>query len=248
MNIVFDTRETKLLSYINQTQDTFLIKTENLDIGDIHLCKADNTCIIVFERKTINDLAASIQDGRYKEQALRLSNFTVPNHHIIYIIEGDIDQYKTNSYTKHKITSKTLRSSIISILYTKGFSVLFTKTTEDTANWIMQFAEKIYKNGITGYYNDNEPKQITYTEQIKMKKQGNITPENIDQIMLSQIPGISIIIANALLHTFSSLKQLINKLENDKDILNEFTYTTTQGKQRKLPKNVISNLFLYLKI
>ena len=81
-----------------------------------------------------------------------------------------------------------------------------------------------------------------------MKKQGNITPENIDQIMLSQIPGISIIIANALLQTFSSLKQLTNKLENDKDILNEFTYTTTQGKQRKLPKNVISNLFLYLKI
>ena len=248
MNIVFDTRETKLLSYINTTNDTFLIKTENLDIGDIHLCQPDNTCIVIFERKSINDLAASIQDGRYKEQALRLSNFTLPNHHIIYIIEGDIDQYKPNSYSKHKITSKTLRSSIVSILYTKGFSVLFTKNTQDTANWIMQFAEKIYKNGITGYYNDNEPKQTNYTEQIKMKKQGNITPDNIDQIMLSQIPGISIIIANALLHTFSSLKLLTKRLETDTDILKDFTYTTTQGKQRKLPKNVISNLFLYLKI
>ena len=248
MNIVFDTRETKLLSYINNTNDTFLIKTENLDIGDIHLCQPDNTCIVIFERKSINDLAASIQDGRYKEQALRLSNFTLPNHHIIYIIEGDIDQYKPNSYSKHKITSKTLRSSIVSILYTKGFSVLFTKNTQDTANWIMQFAEKIYKNGISGYYNDNEPKQTNYTEQIKMKKQGNITPDNIDQIMLSQIPGISIIIANALLHTFSSLKLLTKSLETDTDILKDFTYTTTQGKQRKLPKNVISNLFLYLKI
>jgi ERCC4-type nuclease len=248
MNIVFDTRETKLLSYINNTNDTFLIKTENLDIGDIHLCQPDNTCIVIFERKSINDLAASIQDGRYKEQALRLSNFTLPNHHIIYIIEGDIDQYKPNSYSKHKITSKTLRSSIVSILYTKGFSVLFTKNTQDTANWIMQFAEKIYKNGISGYYNDNEPKQTNYTEQIKMKKQGNITPDNIDQIMLSQIPGISIIIANALLHTFSSLKLLTKSLETHTDILKDFTYTTTQGKQRKLPKNVISNLFLYLKI
>lgn len=248
MNIVFDTRETKLLSYINNTNDTFLIKTENLDIGDIHLCQPDNTCIVIFERKSINDLAASIQDGRYKEQALRLSNFTLPNHHIIYIIEGDIDQYKPNTYSKHKITSKTLRSSIVSILYTKGFSVLFTKNTQDTANWIMQFAEKIYKNGIIGYYNDNEPKLTNYTEQIKMKKQGNITPDNIDQIMLSQIPGISIIIANAILHTFSSLKLLMKSLETNTDLLNDFTYTTTQGKQRKLPKNVISNLFLYLKI
>ncbi len=248
MNIVFDTRETKLLSCIHQPNDTFLIKTENLDIGDIHLCQPDNTCIVIFERKSINDLAASIQDGRYKEQALRLSNYNIPNHHIIYIIEGDIDQYKTNSYSKHKITSKTLRSSIISILYTKGFSVLFTKNTQDTANWIIQFAEKIYKNGIKGYYNDNEPKQTKYTEQIKMKKQGNITPDNIDQIMLSQIPGISIIIANALLDTFSTLKLLTKTLEGNAKILNDFTYTTTQGKTRKLPKNVISNLFLYLKI
>ena len=85
MNIVFDTRETKLLSYINNTNDTFLIKTENLDIGDIHLCQPDNTCIVIFERKSINDLAASIQDGRYKEQALRLSNFTLPNLSLIHI-------------------------------------------------------------------------------------------------------------------------------------------------------------------
>lgn len=248
MNIIFDTRESKLLSYINQSDTTFLIKTESLDIGDIHLCYPDDTCIVIFERKTVNDLAASIQDGRYKEQAMRLSNSTIPNHYIVYIIEGDIDQYKPNTYSKHKITSKTLRSSIVSILYTKGFSVIFTKNTQDTANWIMQFAEKIYKNGVNGYYNDTKPKQTTYTEHIKMKKQSNITPENIDQIMLSQIPSISIVIANALLEQFITLKCLLDTLKQDADCLNNFSYTTTQDKQRKLPKNVISNLKLYLKI
>jgi ERCC4-type nuclease len=248
MNIVIDTRETKLLSYINNTNVTFTIKSEALDIGDIHLCCPDNTCIVIFERKTINDLAASIQDGRYKEQAIRLSNSNIPNHYIIYMIEGDIDQYNTNCYSKHKITSKTLRASIVSILYTKGFSVIFTKNTQDTANWIMQFAEKIYKNGVNGYYNDNEPTQTTYTEHIKMKKQSNITPENIDQIMLSQIPGISIVIAKALLNHFKGFKILLHTLEQDIDCLNNFSYITTQGKERKVPKNVISNVKLYLKI
>ena len=148
----------------------------------------------------------------------------------------------------NNITSKTLRSSIVSILYTKGFSVIFTKNTQDTANWIMQFAEKIYKNGVNGYYNDNEPKQTTYTDHIKMKKQSNITPDNIDQIMLSQIPSISIVIANALLEQFKTLKCLLDTLKQDVDCLNNFSYITTQGKERKVPKNVISNLKLYLKI
>ena len=37
MNIIFDTRETKLLSYINNTNEAFSIMSESLDIGDIHL-------------------------------------------------------------------------------------------------------------------------------------------------------------------------------------------------------------------
>ena len=248
MNIIFDTRETKLLSHFQCNNPDFIIKTESLDVGDIHLCKPDNTCVLMFERKTINDLAASIQDGRYKEQAVRLTNYNLPNHHIVYMIEGDINEYKPSNFSKHIITSKTLRSSVVSILYTKGFSVLFTNTIQDSANWILHFAEKIYKNGYSNYYNDREPPTTSYTEHIKMKKQGNITPENIDQIMLSQIPSISGTIANAILGEFKTLNTLVQKLGDDKNILSDFSYLTAQGKQRKLPKNVISNLLLYLKI
>ena len=164
------------------------------------------------------------------------------------MIEGDINNYKHSSYSKHIITSKTLRSSVVSILYTKGFSVLFTNSIQDSANWILHFAEKIYKNGYSNYYNDREPTSTHYTEHIKMKKQGNITPENIDQIMLSQIPSISGTIANAILGEFKTLNTLIQKLGDDKNVLSGFSYNTAQGKQRKLPKNVISNLLLYLKI
>ena len=96
-----------------------------------------------------------------KEQAICLSNFTIPNHHIIYMVEGDIDQYKANTYSKHKITSKTLRSSIVFYIHQR-FSVIFTKNTQDTANWIIQFAEKIYKNGLKGHYNDNEKTNYIY--------------------------------------------------------------------------------------
>tara|TARA_B100001758_G_scaffold247149_1_gene264088 strand:- start:2070 stop:2819 length:750 start_codon:yes stop_codon:yes gene_type:complete len=249
MNVIIDSRESNLLSYIPNTIDGIIIKSQSLDIGDIHICGPDDTCVMIMERKSVNDLASSIQDGRYKEQAVRLSNSHLPNHNILYIIEGDIDKYKGNTYSKHNINANTLRSSIASIIYTKGFSVLFSKNTQDTANWIMNFTNKIMKNGINGYYNDNNNNiNTTYTDHIKMKKQGNITPENIDQIMLSQIPGISKVIASALLMTYKSIFLLRNTLEQNSNCLNTFSYTTTQGKERKLPKNVISNLNLYLKI
>lgn len=251
MNIIVDTREHTILSLLPKNNDSFMITSENLTIGDIHLCTPDNTPIVIFERKTVNDLAASIQDGRYKEQSIRLHNSTIPNHHIIFLIEGDIDNYKGNSFSKHSITSKALRSSIVSVLYTKGFSVLFSKNTQDSANWILQFADKIQRNGYKAHYIDTltttSSPQI-YTEHIKMKKQSNITPENIDQIMLSQIPGISIAIATAILNTYKTLSQLTQALLKNPDSLQGFTYTTTQGKERKLPKNVISNLNIYLKI
>jgi ERCC4-type nuclease len=42
------------------------IKTENLLLGDILIDK------LLIERKTINNLAASIVDGRYREQSFSL--------------------------------------------------------------------------------------------------------------------------------------------------------------------------------
>ena len=137
------------------------------------------------------------------------------------------------------------------MLYTKGFSVLFSKNTQDSAKWILQFADKIQRNGYNGFYSEtlsSTPAPQIYTEHIKMKKQSNITPENIDQIMLSQIPGISIAIANAILNTYQTLSHLTQALLKNPDSLQGFSYTTTQGKERKLPKNVISNLNIYLKI
>ena len=127
-----------------------------------------------------------------------------------------------------------------------------TKDISETAEYIVFMLDKMMRTSDKKSFYSEEKQQIqqpkNYCEVVNKVKKKNIRPDNIGEIILSQIPGISIIIANALLQTFSSLKQLTNKLENDKDILNEFTYTTTQGKQRKLPKNVISNLFLYLKI
>ena len=85
------------------------MKIEQLHIGDVVFEDVSGNPILIFERKTLVDLAASIKDGRYNEQSFRLDKETTHNHNIIYIIEGDIERYNEK---RTRISKKTLISCI----------------------------------------------------------------------------------------------------------------------------------------
>lgn len=60
--------------------------THVLSIGDFAFCYDGEVLDYVVERKKADDLAASIIDGRYKEQKYRLKNSGAS--HVIYLYEG----------------------------------------------------------------------------------------------------------------------------------------------------------------
>lgn len=109
MLIKIDYRESDLHSECIQIVSFSKYKTpikivsENLPIGDIIICHDDGSEVALIERKTLNDLAASIQDGRYKEQSFRLHNCSVHNHNIYYLIEGDLKYYKNPRVDKQTL-------------------------------------------------------------------------------------------------------------------------------------------------
>ena len=72
MQFIIDNREKELKDYFKNNDN---IKFENLDIGDI-VIKDNDKIIMMIERKTLEDLSASIKDGRYKEQKIRLKSAT----------------------------------------------------------------------------------------------------------------------------------------------------------------------------
>ena len=115
MLIRVDSREDALhgLFQINLVGTKHQLRSEALPVGDIILSSADGeTDYIVFERKSLADLAASIRDGRYKEQSLRLQAFpNVPNHNVVYIVEGDFARYNERF---SKIGKKALHSAMCS--------------------------------------------------------------------------------------------------------------------------------------
>ena len=139
----------KLMNDSNDNKNASIkLKVDNLKIGDIafvEIDKNDNEIgdeLILFERKSLNDLASSIKDGRYAEQSFRLDGYEpVSNHNIVYLIEGDISKYRENQYTR--INRNTLLSSMFSILYYKGFSVLRTMNLVETSELIWSWADKL---------------------------------------------------------------------------------------------------------
>ena len=140
------------LKLINDSNDnknaSIKLKVDNLKIGDVsfvEIDKNDNEIgdeLLLFERKSLNDLASSIKDGRYAEQSFRLDGYQpVPNHNIVYLIEGDISKYRESQYTR--INKNTLLSSMFSILYYKGFSVVRTMNVVETSELIWSWGDKL---------------------------------------------------------------------------------------------------------
>lgn len=169
----------------------------------------------------------------------------------------------------------TAYSAIFSLNYYKGFSVIRTVSLEESALFICNCANKLrkgimdkkkpyYKNinstivdntdnthntDNTDQTNNNEEQlenNIHYSHVIKKIKKDNITPNNIDEIMLCQIPGISSITAVVIMNKFHTLENLIKNIkEHGNSCLSEITYTNND-KKRKISKSSIENIMKFL--
>ena len=85
-----------------------------------------------------------------------------------------------------------------------------------------------------------------YSEVIKRSKKGQVTPENIGEIMLSQIPGVSSATAYTIMNKYKNIKSLIKALENSSDTLNDIKIEGKGGKARKISRTCTCNIYNYL--
>jgi crossover junction endonuclease MUS81 len=85
-----------------------------------------------------------------------------------------------------------------------------------------------------------------YIGLVKKVKKENITPENIDEIMLCQIPGVSTATAISIIKKFNNIANLIKCLEENEKCLSEITNTNNKGQSRKITKTSIANIVKFL--
>ena len=85
-----------------------------------------------------------------------------------------------------------------------------------------------------------------YINVVKKVKKDNITPDNIGEIMLCQIPGISSVTALAVMDKYKTIPNLIKEIELNNDCMKDLSYTNTKGQVRKINKTCISNIIKFL--
>jgi ERCC4-type nuclease len=81
------------------------------------------------------------------------------------------------------------------------------------------------------------PSTTDYCNVVKACKKANVTKENIGQMMLMQIPGISSTIANELMRPFGSFIEFVDHIRATPEYLNTVTIN-----KRKIGSNIVSSI------
>ena len=247
--IVLDERERDLYEEILKIKTDIPISKRVLTIGDV-LIQQNEKPLLIIERKSLQDLLASIKDGRYTEQSFRLLNASgLPPHQILYCIEGMM------SSVKFQEEKTRVYSAMTSLHYYKGMSVLRTWSVQETAELMVRTAEKIQRESANGKkpYNNPVANQTecsgsgggcgsgysqTLTSSVKNE---NITPKNIGEILLSQIPFVSVASAKALLAVFGGdFIRFIEALKCNDPLLQEVYFEGE--KRRKISGKCLENI------
>lgn len=249
MKIIIDERETSLYDKCIEinTLGTVIITKQVLPLGDILFQTDEGVLISIIERKSLTDLLASIKDGRYDEQSHRLShNGECSLHNVIYLIEGMM------STLRNPAEKKLVYSCMASLNFMKGFSVIRSISMLETAEMLVNMADKIGRSMAKAPLATNTADMTsTNTDQnyctvVKKVKKDNITPQNIGEIILCQIPGISSTTAVAIMKHFTSFNHLMEELKTNPQCLENLTCESTGGKTRKINKKCLESIHTYL--
>jgi ERCC4-type nuclease len=166
---------------------------------------------------------------------------------VVYIVEGDFSRY---SERFSKIGKGALQSAMCSLNYYKGFSVVRTMSLAETHDLIQSYANKLAASPAPyGHYHPvHKDKDVAadYCSalQVKQVKCENITPQNIGEIMLCSIPGVSNKTASVVMKKYTTLRALIEALKEggSGECLADIRLET----QRKLSKQCIQSIYNFL--
>ena len=156
------------------------------------------------------------------ETALMLCNM------VSKMLKSDKPPYYKNKKETAVITESLIESSTVENIPTVESSTVESSTVESSK------------------VEDDVQNSKDYCSVVKKIKKDNVTVENIGEIMLCQIPGISSVTAIAILSKFKNFPDLITEMKKDPTCLNSISYITSNGQSRKISKACIASIIKFL--
>lgn len=186
----------------------------NLDTGDFHIVREDGELVLVVERKTLADLAASVKDGRYVEQKARmLATAEGDPRRLALVVEGALFGPEPPDTPIEGLSLGALRTLVLHAQHRDGIAVYNVQDAVGTAALITHMAEKVHPGG---------PDRVSggaYVSTVRPKKSENMTPRNVAILQLCVVPRMSTRMAEAVLDTVGcgSMATLCAALSADPD-------------------------------
>jgi ERCC4-type nuclease len=214
-----DVRESALWSSLEGKAVARPMQRMALDLGDVWVESVPPESldpaapsVFVFERKTLADLAASIKDGRYREQKARLLTHYAPRR-ITYIIEGGGMRW-LRAGSANGLAHSVYQGAVFHTLYRDGAHVVFTKDVDETADFLLAFAGKLAADPAKFDASGGAASPCVVALQgLKRCKMANIDAAACYRMQLCQLPHISSKIADAIATAYPSMPQLIAALQ-----------------------------------
>ena len=250
MNLVIDSRESKLKKYFTSSDKNIPISFQSLDIGDIQLIsQSDNSIQYIIERKSISDLYSSINDGRYREQKARLLG-SVSKNRVAYIIEGNI---LDTTLKLGGLQRKIVQAAIVNMSLRDNITVYRTSNSIETGMFVELIYKKVSENPVwlvsQVKESDSEVTESqSYNHLVKTVKKENMTPLICQKVQLAQIPGVSHSMADKVLDNYKSIPHLIEQynLIESVDEKRKLLQNIQVSEKRKLGKVLSARIYDFL--
>ena len=201
MELIVDDREHSIITYLERITR---FKVERITVGDYAFVYKGKVILIV-ERKTLTDLAASIKDGRMSNNLKLLEAQKIHGCKILYIIEGSA--YPKLARKIARVPFKCLQGKLDSLLFRYDIKIIWTKDCEHTAKRLTGLIPKLTKLADDGVF--GEFKEIKDPVEVKGGVDKVIKPKhklNLDQVhlkMLVCLPTVSYKTAMAILQKYN---------------------------------------------
>ena len=190
IRIEIDVREpepikTALLSEVTCT-------TKPLVVGD-YIIYVNSEARMCIERKTVDDLHASIIDGRFRDQRQRMVETGMP---IVYILEGRL------------YVDKAIQGALENLAIVHNIPVISSVNMQQTVSIIKSLGKKLSSS-----VSKNSGTPVTYNA----PRAKSDTPFSSLEKMLTTIPGVSGTVAKGIGAKYNTMAELLTVIKSEKD-------------------------------
>ena len=197
MELIADDRERSVIRHLEKTT---LVRVERITVGD-YAFVYNGRIITIVERKTLNDLASSIKDGRMENNAKLLDARLTTGCLLLYIIEGAA--YPDLGAKFSGVPFNSLQGKLDSLMFRHGTSIIWTRDDRHTAKRLAGLLISLGDMARTGTFPpvahlEGTPAPATHlggaapnAVATVLQKHHDVTIDSTHVSMLNQISGIN---------------------------------------------------------